>query len=460
MENIYEELLEKQKKYFEIGGTKNIKFRLSQLQKLKKLITTNEAQILEAIKLDLSKPDFENILTETQIVLWELDYFIKNLNLWIKPKVVKTPLFHFPAKSYIQPEPLGQTLIIAPWNYPFQLLFAPLVASVAAGNTTVLKPSEISANTSKIISNLIKQNFDEKYIAVVEGGVDETQKLLNCRWNKIFYTGSTKVGKIVMQAAAKNLTPVTLELGGKSPCIVDTDIKIKQTARKIAWGKFLNAGQTCIAPDYILVNKKIKNEFILQLINTIKIFYTENPIKSKDYARIINVNHFDRLVNYLKDGEIVAGGDYNKELKYISPTLIINPKLDSNLMTEEIFGPILPIVAYETIDEAISFINQREKPLALYIFSTKTKIQSKILNNTSSGGVCINDTISHITTSYLPFGGVGNSGMGKYHGKIGFEEFSHLKSVMHKTFLIDYKLRYPPYIKINSLLKKLFKFLN
>jgi len=460
MQTNYFDILQNQKKYFETGITKRLSFRVNQLKALRLLIINHESEILAAVYKDLSKPDFENQLTETQFTLWEISHAIKMLKSWIVPENVPTPLFHQPAKSIIYSEPLGQALIIAPWNYPFQLLISPLVAAIAAGNTVLLKPSEISVNTSAMIAKLIPQYFNEEYIAVVEGGVKETEELLDLKWDAIFYTGSTKVGKIIMSAAAKNLTPVTLELGGKSPCIVDKNINLKQTARKIIWGKFLNAGQTCIAPDYILVDKMIKDKLVNTLIEIIKEFYGENPQNSKDYARIINETHFNRLTSYLKDTEIVYGGNFDVSQKYISPTIILNPNLDSDLMNDEIFGPILPIIEYQSIDEAISFINKRPKPLALYVFSKNSKFNNEIIDKTSSGGVCVNDTLSHITTSSLPFGGVGDSGMGQYHAKAGFDNFSHKKSVLKKSQLIDYKLRYPPYLKLTPFLKKIITWLN
>lgn len=452
---ITQDILESQRNFFNSGETIGLNFRIEQLKKLKKMILTHEKEILQAVYADLRKPDFENQLTETQFVLMEINHTLSHLKYWVKPEYVETPLFHKPGYSFIKAEPLGVSLIIAPWNYPFQLLIAPLVASIAAGNCAILKPSELSPNTSKMIAGLIKQTFDPNYIAVIEGGVNETTELLNLKFDYIFYTGSTSVGKIVMSAAAKHLTPVTLELGGKSPCVVDKNVPLKQTARKIIWGKFLNSGQTCIAPDYVLVDKSIKEKLIEVLKETISEFYGDTVQKSENYARIINERHFNRLMSLMVSGEIVAGGESDKNDLFITPTIIVKPDLKSELMTEEIFGPILPIIEFSDKSEAISFIKARSKPLALYVFSKNNRFIQSVLDQTSSGGVCVNDTLSHITTSSLPFGGVGDSGMGQYHGKKGFDSFSHQKSVLKKSFLMDYSMRYPPYPKLSKFLKRM-----
>lgn len=452
---ITQDILESQRNFFNSGETIGLNFRIEQLKKLKKMILTHEKEILQAVYADLRKPDFENQLAETQFVLMEINHTLSHLKYWVKPEYVETPLFHKPGYSFIKAEPLGVSLIIAPWNYPFQLLIAPLVASIAAGNCAILKPSELSPNTSKMIAGLIKQTFDPNYIAVIEGGVNETTELLNLKFDYIFYTGSTSVGKIVMSAAAKHLTPVTLELGGKSPCVVDKNVPLKQTARKIIWGKFLNSGQTCIAPDYVLVDKSIKEKLIEVLKETISEFYGDTVQKSENYARIINERHFNRLMSLMVSGEIVAGGESDKNDLFITPTIIVKPDLKSELMTEEIFGPILPIIEFSDKSEAISFIKARSKPLALYVFSKNNRFIQSVLDQTSSGGVCVNDTLSHITTSSLPFGGVGDSGMGQYHGKKGFDSFSHQKSVLKKSFLMDYSMRYPPYPKLSKFLKRM-----
>ena len=456
----FSNILHRQREFFNSGNTLKYKYRIFQLKKLKKLIIDYEKQILDAVKEDLSKPDFENYFSEIQISLMELDFAIKNLKRWMKAEFVKTPFMHQPGYSFTKAEPLGVVLIIAPWNYPFQLIISPLIANIAAGNCAILKPSEISENSSNIIAKLINENFDANYIKVIEGDAAVSESLLKLKFDNIFYTGSSAVGKIVMRAAAEHLTPVTLELGGKSPCIVDKNIALKTTARRIVWGKFFNAGQTCIAPDYVLVHKEQKENLIKDLKKAIEEFYGQNAEISKDYARIINEKHFNRLKNYLLEGEIVYGGKTNAEAKYIEPTILTNIKADAKVMIDEIFGPILPIIEYTDTEDVIEYINSRPKPLALYIFSKSSDFTKTILSRTSSGGVCINDTLSHITTTSLPFGGVGNSGMGKYHGKAGFDTLSHRKSVMKKSFLIDYSLRYPPYGKLNRLLKSLISWIS
>ncbi len=361
----------------------------------------------------------------------------------------------FPYSGRIQPEPLGVVLIISPWNYPFHLLISPLVGAIAAGNCAVLKPSEFAPYTSGLIANLIEKTFEPAYIAVVEGGVETSQTLLAEKFDYIFFTGGNAVGKIVMAAAAKHLTPVTLELGGKSPCLVDTEIDVEKTARRICWGKFINAGQTCIAPDYLLVNKKIKNSLLDSIKKCLLEFYGEHPANSPDYARIIHQNHFDRLVKFLQDGEILIGGETNRDELYISPTVIDKVSWEAPIMQEEIFGPILPVIEYTDIAEAIAKINSRPKPLALYLFSDNKDLQQQVLQSTSSGGVCLNDTLIQSGVPSLPFGGVGDSGIGSYHGKASFDTFSHYKSVVQNSFWLDLKWRYPPYEGKLSFLKRL-----
>lgn len=448
-----QDILQQQRKFFSTGKTKDIAFRLTQLKNLKQAILDNTDEIISALKADLNKPTFEAYLLEIGVVK-EIDYAIKNLKNWTKPKKVATPLEQIPGSAFIYPEPLGVVLIIAPWNYPFQLAISPLVGAIAAGNCAIIKPSEISPNTSSIIAKICQKTFDPNYIAVVEGGVETSKELLQQKFDHIFFTGGTAIGKIVMEAAAKNLTPVTLELGGKSPCIIDSDINIEYTARRIAWGKFINAGQTCIAPDYLLVNQTIKKPLLESIKNCIQEFYGDDPEKSPDFGRIINQKQFNRLVELLKSGEVIIGGKTNPETCYIAPTLIDKVSLDAPIMQEEIFGPILPILEYNNLEEAISLVNNQPKPLALYFFSKNQEYQQQILEKTSSGGVCINDTIMHIGVSELPFGGVGNSGIGSYHGKASFDTFSHQKSVLKKSFLFDIKVRYAPYLGKLDLVKK------
>ncbi|QIB27236.1 aldehyde dehydrogenase [Caloranaerobacter azorensis] len=455
--NEIKELIDRQRKYFERGITLDINFRINMLKVLKSAIIENEKLILKALKEDLNKSDFEGYETEIGIVLDEIGYIIKNLRYWTKPKRVKTPITQFISKSYIYSEPYGVTLIIAPWNYPFQLVMAPLIGSISAGNCSIIKPSEYSPNTSKIISKIISDNFEEEFIAVVEGGIEVNKALLEEKFDYIFFTGSVNVGKIVMEAASKHLTPITLELGGKSPCIVDEDADVELAAKRIVWGKFLNAGQTCVAPDYLYLHKNIKDDFIKNAIKFIKEFFGENPLKSEDYPRIVNIKHFNRLKNLLKDGDVLYGGDFNEEKLYIAPTIIDNITWEDSIMQEEIFGPILPILMFEKLDEVIKIVNIRPKPLALYYFSNNKEKQERVIREISFGGGCINDTIVHLATPYLPFGGVGNSGMGNYHGKASFDTFSHKKSVLKKSNLIDISLRYPPYKNKINLLKKILK---
>ncbi|WP_445630652.1 aldehyde dehydrogenase [Nostoc sp. DSM 114167] len=447
-------IIQNQREFFQTGKTKDVNFRIEQLKNLKQAIIEHEQSIVEALKADLHKPEVETYLTEISVIK-DIDYAIKHLQNWTKPQkaAVSWDFFSYSAKIY--PEPLGVVLIIGPWNYPFQLIISPLIGAIAAGNCAIIKPSEIASHTSDVIAKIIAKHFDPAYLAVVEGGVEASQKLLAEKFDHIFFTGGTAVGKIIMAAAAKYLTPVTLELGGKSPCIVDTDINLEHTVRRISWGKFINAGQTCIAPDYLLVNKTIKKDLIDGLEKSLKEFYGENPANSPDYARIISQKHFDRLVNFLKDGEVVIGGENQPSERYIAPTLIDNVSLEDSVMQEEIFGPILPIIEYTDIAEAIALINSRPKPLALYLFSQDKNLQKRVLQETSSGGVCINDTVMQVGVSSLPFGGVGDSGIGNYHGKASFDTFSHKKSVLQNSFWLDLKWRYAPYQGKLPLIKKL-----
>ncbi len=447
-------IIQTQRDFFKTGKTKDVNFRIEQLTTLKQAIIEHEQSIVEALKADLHKPELETYLTEISVIK-DIDYAIKNIQNWSKPKkaAVSWDFFSYSAKIY--PEPLGVVLIIGPWNYPFQLIISPLIGAIAAGNCAIIKPSEIASHTSDIIAKIIAKHFDPAYLAVVEGGVEASQKLLAEKFDHIFFTGGTAVGKIIMAAAAKYLTPVTLELGGKSPCIVDTDINLEHTVRRITWGKFINAGQTCIAPDYLLVNKTIKKDLIDGLEKSLKEFYGDNPVDSPDYARIISEKHFERLVSFLKDGKVVIGGENQPSERYIAPTLIDNVSLEDSVMQEEIFGPILPIIEYTDIAEAIALINSRPKPLALYLFSQDKNLQKRVLQETSSGGVCINDTVMQVGVSSLPFGGVGDSGIGNYHGKASFDTFSHKKSVLQNSFWLDLKWRYAPYEGKLPLIKKL-----
>ena len=450
----YAEIIAKQRQFFQSSKTKDVTFRIAQLKVLKQLVIENKAAIIQALKADLNKPEFESYATEIGVNK-EIDYAIKHINTWTKPKKAAVPLDLFPYSAKICPEPLGVVLIIGPWNYPFQLIISPLVGAIASGNCTIIKPSELAPRTSDLITKLIHKYFSPEYITVVPGAVETSQKLLAEKFDHIFFTGGTAIGKIVMEAAAKHLTPVTLELGGKSPCIIDTDINLEHTVKRIIWGKFINAGQTCIAPDYLLVDAKIKPNLVNALQKCLQEFYGENPANSPDYARIIHQKHFDRLANLLQSGEVIIGGETNREQLYIAPTLLENVSLEDAVMQEEIFGPILPIIEYTDINEAISLINSRPKPLALYLFSQNKNLQRLVLQETSAGGVCINDTVMQVAVSSLPFGGVGDSGMGSYHGKAGFDTFSHYKSVLQNSFPLDINWRYAPYLGKLSLLKKI-----
>ncbi|BAY63816.1 aldehyde dehydrogenase [Calothrix brevissima NIES-22] len=438
------DIIRKQREFFQTGKTKDVAFRIEQLKILKQAVLENEQAIIQALKADLNKPEFEAYATEI-LVYKEIDYAIKHIKTWTKPQKAAVPLEFLQYSAKIYPDPLGVVLIIGPWNYPFNLMIGPLVGAIAAGNCTILKPSELAPHTSSLLAGIIAKYFDPAYIALIEGGVETSQNLLAEKFDYIFFTGGTNVGRIVMEAAAKHLTPVTLELGGKSPCIVDTEINLEHTIKRIIWGKFVNAGQTCIAPDYILVDKKIKTNLVDGLKKTIKEFYGDNPETSPDYARIISAKHFDRLVNLLNNGEVIIGGETNPAERYIAPTLLENVSLDNAIMQEEIFGPILPIIEYDDIKEAIALINSRPKPLALYLFSQNKNLQQRILQETTSGGVCLNDTIMQYGVSSLPFGGVGDSGIGSYHGKASFDTFSHRKSVLQNSFLFDLNWRYAPY---------------
>ena len=445
-------IVQKQRDYFNSGATKSVKFRKEQLLRLKNLVSTHEADFIEALKKDLRKHEFEAYATEIGFVLIELKKAISNIDKWAKPRTVPTPLFHFNGSSFVKPEPYGVTLLISPWNYPFQLLFAPLVGAMAAGNTAVLKPSEFAPATSAMIAKVISENFAPEYVACIEGGIPESKALLEEKFDYIFFTGGTNVGRIVYQAAAKHLTPVTLELGGKSPCIVDRDTNISLTAKRIVWGKFVNAGQTCIAPDYILVDKSVKDQLVAKIIEYVKKSYGDDAQRSEHYPRIINQQHLKRVAAYIEDGDILFGGKVDESDNYIEPTLLENVSEDAKVMTDEIFGPILPIIEYDNLNEAIAFINKRPKPLALYIFSKDDKKVQKVLSETSAGGVTINDTLLHIANPHLPFGGVGESGIGAYHGQLSFDVFSHMKSVLRRTFLVDDPVRYAPYkLKISWL---------
>lgn len=440
----YSAIVQKQRDFFWSHATKPIEFRKEQLRKLKAAFAKHENALLDALKKDLNKPKQEAFTTEVGITVAEIDHYLRHLEDWMEPERVATPLFFQPGTSIIVPEPFGVTLIIAPWNYPVKNLFGPLLGAMAAGNTAVVKPSEISPNCSKAIADLIKDTFDPKYIVSIEGGVAETTELLKERFDYLLFTGGTEIGRIVYQAAAKHLTPVTLELGGKSPCIVDTNININVAAKRLVWGKFQNAGQTCIAPDYIYVNSKIKAEFLGRVKHYIEEFFGPADKPSDDLGRLISDRHFQRVSKMLT-GDILVGGVTDAATRYIAPTIIDNVTMDHPAMQEEIFGPVMPVIGYDNFDEVINHINAGERPLAMYLFSNDSKLKKRLMNETSSGAICVNETMVHAGQPNLPFGGVGNSGIGAYNGKLGFDTFSHKKPVMVRSFLGDVTQKYPPY---------------
>lgn len=453
------EKINKQREYFSTGETKDINFRIEKLKKLRDVLKSEEEKVFEALKKDLMKSSFESYVTEVAMVYDEINMHIKNIKKWSKKRRVKTPLVQFPAKSFIQLEPYGVVLIIGPFNYPFMLTMDPLIGAIAAGNTAVIKPSESAPETSKILKEILEKVFDEKYVLHVnpERGKEVVEELLKEKFDYIFFTGSATVGKIVMKAASQYLTPVTLELGGKSPCIIDKDCKLELAARRIVWGKLLNLGQTCVAPDYLYVHKDIEEEFIKKLEEEIKNQFGDNPLESKDYSKMVNEREFNRVLSYIDKEKLVFGGNYNRKTFQIEPTILKNVTWNDPVMEREIFGPIFPILPFENLDEVIRLVNSKDKPLAIYYFSEdKNKIE-KVLNSTSSGGVTINDTLVHVSSSYLPFGGVGNSGMGEYHGKYSFDLFSNKKGVMNRKTFLDLKIRYAPFQNKLTIVKKIMK---
>lgn len=420
---------ERQRAWFRTGATLDLAFRRAQLTKLRAAVAGREAAILDAVKQDLGRPAEEAYTSEVAIVLAEIDQALKHLEAWARPRKVRTPMVLFPAASAIHTGPYGSVLIIAPWNYPFQLAIAPLAAALAAGNCAVVKPSEAAPHTSRLVAEMIGATFEPSYVAAVEGGAPETQALLEARFDYIFFTGGTQIGRIVMAAAARHLTPVTLELGGKNPCIVDRDADLDTAARRIAWGKFMNAGQTCIAPDFVLAHKDIKAELLRRLAAAVEKFYGKDPQASPDYGRIVNDRHFERLAALLRDGRAVAGGQSARAQRYIAPTILDGVSWDAAVMQEEIFGPILPVLEFDDLEAAIGRLQSRPPPLALYYFSRERARQDEVLRRLPSGGACINDTFGQFLNLRLPFGGVGESGMGAYHGKAGFDTLDR-KSVV------------------------------
>lgn len=451
-------IISEQKTFFTTQKTKTITFRLQYLKALKSEILSKEQAVYNALQHDFKKSEFEAFISEFGLVISQLNLAITNLKKWSKPKRITPSILSFPSTDYIYKEPYGTVLIIAPWNYPFLLALEPLIMAIAAGNTVVLKPSELTKNTSQLLTNIIKNVFPENYAISIEGGIETSTELLAQKWDYIFFTGSVPVGKIIAQAAAKHVTPITLELGGKSPCVIDDTVSLKLVAKRLVWGKFFNGGQTCIAPDYVIIKVEIKDDFIKLLKAEIIKAYGENQKESTDFPRIINTKNTARLINLLENVNVVFGGDFDESENYISPTLIDEPSLESNLMREEIFGPILPILTYKTDEDIERIISNFEKPLACYVFSNNKNFVKETLIKYSFGGGVINDTLIHFGNHKLPFGGVGASGMGAYHGKYGFDTFSHAKSIIKRGNWFDPSLRYAPYKGKLNLIKKLFKY--
>jgi aldehyde dehydrogenase (NAD+) len=441
---------------FASGRTRPLAWRREQLERMRAMIVENAEALLQALHADLGKPELEARLADLSLVVGEADLARKNLARWTRPERVATPLAQQPGRARIVREPLGVVLVIAPWNYPVQLLLVPAIGALAAGNAVALKPSEVTAHVSAALARLVPRYLDPEAVALVEGAVPETTALLEQRFDHVFYTGNGAVGRIVMEAAARHLTPVTLELGGKSPCIVDDTARLDVAARRIVWGKFLNAGQTCIAPDYVLVSERRESELLDELARAIEQFYGADPQRSPDYARIASERHVQRLERLLASGEVVVGGQVDAAARYVAPTVLRRVEPDSPAMAEEIFGPVLPVLTVRDVDEAIVLVNRGDKPLALYVFTEDPKVEAKVVEGTSSGGVCVNGTLWQNANPALPFGGVGPSGMGAYHGRATFETFSHRKPVVTKTTRLDPKVAYPPYTKLKTqLVKKL-----
>ncbi len=440
---MYEDLVAVQRAFFATDRTKDIAFRIAQLKKLRQLLREYEPRLNEAICADFSKSAFDNYATELALLHVEINDAVKNVKQWARSRRVRTNLANFPARSYILPEPLGVALVIGAWNYPYQLSLGPAIAAIAAGNTVIVKPSELPANTSRIMVEMINRHFDPGFFTVVEGAVPETEMLLRQRFDKVFFTGSVRVGRIVYQAAATHLTPVTLELGGKSPAFVLDDSNMEMYVKRLVWAKFLNAGQTCIAPDYVLVHRPLKEKFLQAL--TAQIAQNRYDIENGNYVQIIDARNMDRLVGLMDGDKVVYGGGFDIARRWLEPTVMAGVGFDDRVMQEEIFGPLLPVIAFDSLDEAIGEVRQREKPLSCYVFARDNRVIDRVLREISFGGGCVNDAVMHVSNSRLPFGGVGQSGTGSYHGEHGFRAFSHYKSILHKPTWFESNLKYPPY---------------
>ncbi len=457
--NSFYPLLHEQRTFFNANHTLVLENRKQLLTALKTNIEKKEAKILSALQQDFKKSPFEGFVTEISILYLEIDNHLKNLNRWSRPKRVRSSLLNFPSSEYIYKQPYGSVLIIAPWNYPFLLAIRPLIAAIAAGNTVVLKPSELTPYTALILEELIRETFQSEWVTTVLGDADVTTKLLENKFDKIFFTGSTQVGKIIYQSAAKHLTPVVLELGGKSPCVITESANLELAAKRIVFGKFVNAGQTCIAPDFIWIAKKSKPKFIALLQQYILDFYGSDIQNNTDYPRIINAKNFNRLIGYLQPQQIICGGVHDEKELYIAPTILDNVHWQDPVMQEEIFGPVLPIVTYDDLEEVILYNQQNAKPLAFYMFSGEIKKAKKFMDKLQFGGGCINDVLSHIINLRVPFGGFGESGMGNYNGKFSFDVFSHSKTIVHRKNWLDLKMKYPPYQNKLTFIKKILSLL-
>lgn len=449
----------RQRAFFHSGATRPLEYRRAQLRKLEEALEARESALFPALHADLRKSPHEAYATEIGLVLSEIHHALRHLPAWMKPRRRSTPLLAWPSSGFIRPEPYGVTLIIGPWNYPLQLLLVPLVGAIAAGNCAVVKPSELAPHTASVVGDLIRDTFKEDHITVVEGERDVAEALLREKFDMIFFTGSTAVGRAVMTAAARHLTQVTLELGGKCPCLVCADAPIETTARRIVWGKFLNAGQTCVAPDFVLADRRIHGALLAAMKKSLLEFYGADPQKSADYSRIVNRRHFDRLTGYFGSGTIAHGGRSEASDLYIEPTFLTGVNWDAPAMREEIFGPVLPMLEFDRMEEALARLQERPVPLALYLFTRDRSTQEAVLAGTRSGGVCLNDTMTHMVGKSLPFGGLGESGLGAYHGQASFDCFSHSRSVLRRSFSFDSKLRYPPARIALSSLKRAYRFL-
>ncbi len=451
-------LAERARAYFRTDATRAASARLSRLNALEKALRRHEEALFTALEEDLGKPRHESFLAEMGFCYQELRLAKKHLKGWMRPARVSTPFVLQPGQSYRYPEPLGTALIIGTWNYPLYLIVCPLIGAISAGCNAVVKPSELAPATARVVQQLLEEAFgDDGFVAVVQGGPEASQALLEQKWDTVFFTGSTRVGRLVMEAAARHLTPCTLELGGKSPCLVDERVELEMAARRITWGKFTNAGQTCIAPDYVLVHRSRAGELVEAIRRNVRAFYGEQPKASRDYARIVSARHLERLQGLMAGGKVAFGGEVDAAARYVAPTVLTEVDLRSPLMEEEIFGPLLPIIEVSSTDEAIAFVRERPRPLALYTFSNSAAVNEKVLRQTSSGGAVTNDVMVHFGATELSFGGVGSSGTGGYHGRASFDAFSHYKGVVKRRFLLDLKVRYPPYTVPLAVLRRLLR---